>query len=133
MSKQIIDPEYERWKRKYPKFPGIDKCVELLRSPNVRGAWIDIVCSEIEQYSKKDPSELIEAVNTAENSEVRNILLGILEGIASPEAVSVFAKILSSDKMDEHDYAISGLRRIDTKEARTVLWNAGVTIENESA
>src|SRR5260370_1408574 len=36
----MVDPEYKRWKRKYPKFPCVAKCVEVLRSRNVRGTWV---------------------------------------------------------------------------------------------
>ncbi|MDJ0765319.1 MAG: hypothetical protein QNJ97_20230 [Myxococcota bacterium] len=133
MTKQHIDPEYARWKRKYPMYPGTEKCVELLRSNSVRGTWIDIICHEIEQYSITNPSKLIEAVERRENHGIRRVLLGILENIACPESISVFIKILESGEEDERDYAVRGLRRIDNKEARTALVQVAASAEKRSA
>lgn len=126
MPKRHIDPEYERWKRKYPAFPGVAKCVELLRQTNVQGEWIDIICFELQDHATEDPAELIEAIRAPENKGVRLILLGVLENAAVPEAIPLFSDVLQSGDESERDYAIRGLEEIDTKEARTVLWRAGV-------
>jgi hypothetical protein len=127
--KRHISPEYLKWKRKYPKYPGTEKCVELLW--NAHGERIEIICHEIEQHSKTNPSELIEAVEREKNFWVRRILLGILDDIAAPRAIPIFTKILESGEEDEYDYAVRGLRRIDTKEARTILFKAGISSDIE--
>ena len=49
-----MDPDYERWKRRYPKYPGLDVYVDLLRSGKVRGTQIDIICAEIASHASEE-------------------------------------------------------------------------------
>ena len=60
MVKKHIDPECERWDRKFPRFPGVAKCVELLRSGNVRGTWVDIICDELTTHAHESVQEIID-------------------------------------------------------------------------
>ena len=80
MKKSHIDPEYERWEHKYPRFPGVAKCVELLRTPNVHGAWIDIICYELKKHAHENIEELINVTRTEleRDSGVGRILLHVV-------------------------------------------------------
>jgi hypothetical protein len=36
-----LDPGYERYRLSYPKFPGVQTCVDLVSRPSVRGSCLD--------------------------------------------------------------------------------------------
>lgn len=127
MAKKQIDPEYERWEKKYPKFPGVPKCVELLHSSNVKGAWIDIICFELEVFSRNDPTEVIDGIKTSDNQRVSFILLDVLENSAPEEAVPILGEMVKSSDEEDRFHAVNMLKRIGTKEARTILFHAGET------
>lgn len=120
------DPEYARWKRQHPKFPGVAKCVELLGRTNVRGSLVDILCSELQENAVHHAQELISAFRAERDARVRHILLGILCEAKLPEAFPLFVEQLRSD--DEHlrHWATEGLRDLNTAEARKALWEAGL-------
>lgn len=117
-----IDPEYERWFQKYPKFPGVAKCVDLLKRGNVQGAWIDIICWQFEEHSAETLDELMSAIRADENAEIRLILMGALENAALPESLPLWEEFLQSTNGDEREYAARALQAINTKEARRLLW-----------
>jgi len=119
------DPEYERWKRKYPRFPGVATCVELLRRGNVRGAWVDIICGELEEHARECTAELLDAIRADANRGIRPILLGVIENAGIPEALPLFVELLDDPDESTRAHAVRGLKRLDTKEARQALWQAG--------
>ena len=123
MPTQHQDPEYQRWRRKYPRFPGVAKCVELLRSTNVRGAWVDIICFELENHASDNAADLIAAtrLEVERNSQVGRILLHVLADSKLLEAYDFFAELINSPDETIHPYAISGLKILDTKESRRLL------------
>jgi hypothetical protein len=133
MAKKHIDPEIERWEKKYPRFPGVQKCVELLGSSNVKGTWIEIICVELEVFSRKDPTELIDAIYASDDQRVRFILLNILENSAPEEAVPILGEMIYSGDEEDRFHAVGALKRIGSKdgigskEARTILFHAGET------
>ena len=49
VKKRVVDPEEERFHRKYPRFMGVQRSVELIRSPNVRGTFLECVVGELEE------------------------------------------------------------------------------------
>ena len=119
----MIDPEAERWRRKYPHFPGVQKCAELLRSPNVNGTWVDIICSELQDHAAENFSELASAIGAEENEQVRILLLAALAEAGLPEAIPTLAENLHSSQESLRNWAEFGLEKIGTKEARGILWN----------
>jgi hypothetical protein len=127
MTKTHVDPEYEQWYRQYPRFPGVAKCVELLRSPNVHGAWIDIICYELEEHAHENAQELIRATRTEINinSGVGRILLHVVADSKLPEAFDLFAELLQSPDETLRPYGVTGLKQLDTKAARRLLWQHG--------
>jgi hypothetical protein len=121
----IEDPEYIRWKRQYPKFPGVARCVELLGRRNGQGALVGIIRSELQQNVVSHAAELIAAFQAEPDERVRRILLGILCEARLPEALPVFAEQLRSEDESLRYWAEEGLRALNTPESRKALWEAG--------
>lgn len=119
----MIDPEEERWRKKYPHFPGVQKCVELLRSSNVNGTWVDIICSELHNHAAESFSELAAAMDAEENERVRILLLAALAEAGLPEAIPILSENLQSTQESLRYWAEYGLEKVGTKEARAILWN----------
>jgi hypothetical protein len=121
----VDDPVYTRWKRQYRHFPGVAKCVELLRRRNVRGGLVDIVCHELHANATAHAAELIAAFRGECDDRVHRILLGIICEARLPEAFPLLVGYLRSDDEGLRYWAIEGLRRLDTPETRKVLSKAG--------
>lgn len=117
-----VDPEQERWLKKYPHFPGVGECVMLLKCSNVSGTWVDIICEELTAYAGENAVELIAAVRTEPEEGVKALLLAALAEAGLPEAVPVLAENLTSAQDRLRYWAKLGLKKIGTKEARTLLW-----------
>jgi hypothetical protein len=129
MSKAIdyqrhIDPEYRRWGRKYPRFPGVGECVRLLRSGNVPGAWIDIICYELTAHAKECLPELIGVFRSDEGEWMRLMVLSSIADARLPEAIPFLAEVVREGHASFVPSAASGLSSIGTKDARTALWEA---------
>jgi hypothetical protein len=123
----IEDPTYARWKRQYPRFPGVAKCVELLGRRNVRGEMVEIICGELQENATAHATELIAAFRAEKDARVRHILLGIICEAKLPEALPVFVEHLRSEDESLRDWSVEGLRALDTHEARKALWEAGIS------
>ncbi len=119
----MVDPEAERWHKKYPHFPGIQKCVELLRSPNINGTWVDIICLELQDHAAENFSELTATIGAEENERIKILLLAALAEAGLPEVTPTLAENLHSNQESLRYWAKFGLEKIGTKEARTALWN----------
>jgi hypothetical protein len=79
-----IDPDYQRWGRKYGRFPGVAECVRLLRSGNMRGSWIDIIIHELAVHADDCLPELIAAFRNDENEYVRLMVLSAITEACLP-------------------------------------------------
>jgi HEAT repeat protein len=119
----MTDPEEERWRKKYPYFPGVQKCADLLRNSNVNGTWVDIICLELQDHTANHLSELVAAINAEEDEGVKILLLAALAESGLPEAVPVFEEYLQSVQESLRYWAKFGLEKAGTREARTALWN----------
>jgi len=119
----MTDPEEKRWRKKYPNFPGVQKCVELLESPNVNGTWVDIICLELQDHAAECFSELVAAISAKENERIRILLLAALAEAGLPEAISILAENLHSPQESLRYWSEFGLEKIGTKEARAILWS----------
>jgi hypothetical protein len=116
-----IDPEYQRWGRKYPRFPGVVECVRLIRAGQARGAWADIIADELARHAYLCLPELLEAFRTDSSESVRLVVMMALEMARLPETVSFLAAVLREGNSLFAPYAKRGLRAIDTPEARSAL------------
>lgn len=118
------DPVYARWKRRYPKFPGVAKCVELLRRRNTQGSLVDIICGELEDNAATHAVELLEAFRAEPHEYVRRLLLGIIADAHLTEALPLLVEQLRASDDRLRHWAAEGLRALNTPEARKALWEA---------
>jgi hypothetical protein len=121
----IEDPVFTRWKRQYPKFPGVAKCVELLGRRNVRGSLVDIICAELKENAVSHAAELVAAFRAEQNVGMQCILLGVICDAKLPEALPLFTEHLHSDDELLRYWSEEGLRALNSPEARKALWEAG--------
>jgi hypothetical protein len=119
-----IDPEYRRWGRKYPRFPGVAECVRLIRAGKARGSWADIIADEMARHASLHLPELIETFRTDSSDQVRLFVMMALEMARLPESIPFLAEVLRQGNSDFTPYAERGLRDIDTPQARAALWEA---------
>ena len=120
-----LDPEWERFKRKYPKFPGVKEYVRLLHRGNVQGAWIDYILDDLQEHAHLIADELIQALIDEENDRVRILLLQVVAEAGLHEATSILIGYLKSGDENLRSYAVEGLKKIDSKEARRALYESG--------
>lgn len=122
MAKIVSDPEFERWKRKYPDFPTLLECERLVLLVNAKGLWIDLI---VEGIAARAEFLFIELVDSDErNVEYRFSLLILmaLELAAIPESVAFLVDVAMSAGADRSRWARSALVSIDTRESRTALF-----------
>ena len=119
-----IDPEYQRWGRKYPRFPGVAECMRLIRAGKARGAWAEIIAAELAQHAKLCLPELIETFHNDATERVRLFIMMALEVAQLPETIGFFADMLRQGDPLFTPYAERAQRAINTPEARAALWNA---------
>jgi hypothetical protein len=70
--------------------------------------------------------ELIEAFSNESAHAVRCWLLELLGEARDSRATELFASLLESDDEAFVHWAVSGLRALDSKEARRALWEHGI-------
>jgi hypothetical protein len=126
-----IDPEYRRWGRKFPRFPGVAECVRLLRSGNVRGAWVDIIVHELTVHAADCLKEMLEAFRSEENERVRLLVLMAIAEARVPAALSFLEDVARDQDPNFITYAVEGLSALGTSEARAALWRARHAHANE--
>src|SRR4051794_8585350 len=89
-----IDPDYHRWERKYPRFPGVGECANLIRAGKARGAWADIIASALSENAAHCLTELIETFRFEASGDARLYVMMALETARLPEAVLFLASVL---------------------------------------
>ena len=119
-----LDPEYRRWGRKYPRFPGVAECARLIRAGKARRSWADIIAGELACHAKHHLPELIETFRTDTSDEVGLYVMMALEMARLPESIPFLAEVLPQGNSTFTPYAERGLRDINTPEARSALWEA---------
>ncbi len=119
-----IDPEYQRYKRNYPSFPGVQACVDLLHQSNVQGAYLDALVADLEAHAVEHSDELIAAFQTKADMRVQSLLLAALAQARTHDAFRIFVEHLTGPDENLRTWAAYGLYRLDTKEARRALWQA---------
>jgi len=117
-----VDPEYQRYRRAHPKFPGIDKCVELLCRPNVQGAYFDGVMGDLEEHAAAE--ELVAALSTETDQGVRALLLSVIAESPLEVALPILVEALLDLDESARFWAARALHALGTPVARRVLWEA---------
>jgi len=122
-----VDPVARQWYQRFSKQPSIEDCLTVLRQGNLQGGLSDWIGWELTDHAKDSPCEVIDAVGKCEEDYSRICLLMAIEIAVIPEALSLFAEILHSEIEPERECAIRGLQALNSKAARTVLFEAGVS------
>ena len=117
-----IDPEHQRWGRTYHRFPGVAECVRLIQDGKARGTWTDIIVHELGENAAGCLPELIEVFGSNADESVRLYIMMALDLAWLPESVPFLEQVLREGNPAFTPYAMSARKHIDTKEARTVLW-----------
>lgn len=133
-SSKIIDPEEQRYKSRYPKFPGVQVTVSLLKSPNVQGGFLDAVCSDLQANASNVLPEIITAFTQEEEQRVQRILIATIAEAAPVEACDFLTGNLESNDESIRYWAARGLEGIGTKDARAALylWQSSTNKERSS-
>jgi len=77
----------------------------------------------VKQVAAEHVGDLIAAYRSESGRGLRCWLLELLGETRSPEALPVLAEALTSADDSIRDWAEVGLQKMDTKEARTLLWH----------
>ena len=104
------------------KFPGFKKCMAMMnnRDPQLQENgfhWL-------EPHAREHVYELMEAFHKEEKHGLRCWLLELIGSAKSTAAFELFAAQLRSDDERLRYWAIRGLKNLNTKEARTLLFEA---------
>lgn len=120
------DPEAERFYARYPQFPGVTTCVELLCRLNVQGTWVECIDAQLEEHAVL--GDLVEALVAVppEERRARHMLIHQIGLRQAPEAIEFLATVVADDTGDpeERDAAVNALNAMGSPEARRALWRA---------
>jgi hypothetical protein len=119
-----VDPEYRRWAKDYPRFPGVGECVRLICAHKAKGSWADIIAHELADNAVECSPELISAYRNATTDDVRLYVMMALDIARAPETVPFLSNVLLEGDANDAAYAERTLRGIGTREARSALWDA---------
>src|SRR5689334_14570828 len=106
-----MDPEYQRYKRDYPLFPGLPTCITLLRRSNVKGAYLDAVIADLEAHVPEYRDDLIAAVRTETDARVRALLFAALAEAPTDATIPLFADYLTGADENLRTWAARGLAK----------------------
>ncbi|QDU12305.1 hypothetical protein CA11_00820 [Gimesia maris] len=103
-------------------FQGFDKCMKMMRShdPQTQESGFHWLAPHANEYI----SELIEEFEGEDDLGLQCWLIELIGAAKSPNAFSFLSTQLRSNNWQIRQWAISGLKELDTKEARTLLWKA---------
>ena len=104
------------------RFPGFNKCMEMMRSqnPQIQEDGFHFLLPEAPQYVQ----ELIEAFQSEQGLGLRCWLLELIGAAKSERAFDFLAGQLRSESWQLRYWAIRGLKHLDSRQARTLLWDA---------
>jgi hypothetical protein len=121
--RDIPDPEYRRFRRKYPRFPGVAECARLIKDGKARGVWADFIFGELAENAPDCWLELLETFRNEPHRDVRLYIMMALEEASLPQTVPFLAEVLQGEDERLVGYAERALRSIDTPESRKALWD----------
>jgi len=109
---------------KRPRFPGFEQCLKMMRSSN--GSVSEDGFGWLAERAAEYLPQLIAAFWDDDNAATRPWLMELIGDANSPAALPFLLERLSDDDGSIRDWAVRGLRQLDTKESRTALWRAGL-------
>jgi hypothetical protein len=104
------------------KFPGFKKCMAMMRKRD--GQTREEGFHWLLPHAGAFVHELIEEFGKEEDLGLRCWLLELIGSAKSPDAVDFLAGQLRGDDQRLRHWATWALNNLDTKEARTLLWQA---------
>ena len=119
------DPVYQRWRRKYPRFPGIDECARLIDAGKAQRAWADIIVYELAENANNCLLLLIDAFRNDSSDDVRLYVMMALEIAGLQESVPFLVEVLRGVDPRFIPYAARTPHSINTQVACAALWKAG--------
>jgi HEAT repeat protein len=109
---------------KKPKFPGFQECLRMMRKRDPE--TFEDGFYRLVPYAREYVHELMAEFCNETGPDIRWALLELIGYAKSPEALPLLVEVLHGDNDDLRGWAIRGLQDLDTKEARQVLWDAGL-------
>jgi hypothetical protein len=108
---------------KNSQFPGFDACMRMMRrsNPQIQEDGFH----HLLPYASEYVQQLIAEFNGESDNGLRCWLLDLIGQSGSPEAFQILVENLRGDDERLRSLAVEGLRKLNTKEARKVLWEAG--------
>jgi len=108
---------------KKDKFPGFEKCMELIRKsdPQLQEDGFNWLRPRAAKHLK----ELIKEFRTETNHSLRCWLLELIGESKLPESFDILKENVGNESESLHSWALIGLKNLDTKEARTELYRTG--------
>jgi hypothetical protein len=105
-----------------PRFPGLKKCMAMMRKRD--GQTKEDGFHWLLPHAKVYVHELIEEFDKEKDLGLRCWLLELIGSSQSPHTFSCLAGQLRCNNECLRHWAIWGLAQLDTKEARSLLWQA---------
>ena len=107
------------------KFPGFQACMKMMRSrdPQTQEEGFYLLLPHASEFVE----QLIVEFHAEENHGLRCWLLEFLGESKSNQALPVLQENLYSKDESFKSWAIYGLKKINTKESRRMLWEAGAS------
>jgi HEAT repeat protein len=109
---------------KRTRFPGFERCLKMMRhsNPAINEEGFGLLEPRAAEYLP----QLIAAFWDEGNGVSRGWLMELIGTATSPAALPFLLERLHDDNESIRDWAGWGLRELNTKEARTALWRAGL-------
>lgn len=104
------------------KFPGFMKCMEMMRSRDPQTQEDGF--HRLLPHASEHVGELIAAFHSETDFGLRCWLLELVDEAKSEEAYEFLAQHLRSEVEGFRYRAMMGLKDLDTKQSRTLLWEA---------
>lgn len=124
MKRDPVDPEYARYRKKYPKPPSVETCVDLLGRGNVQGSRLEGVLHDLATWLPDHGAAIVAAFRAESDRRVRSLVLSVLAEAGCVEGLAVFAEALRGEDEDLRVWAARGLYRMDTPDSRRALRQA---------
>lgn len=106
------------------KFPGFHCCLKMMRhsNPVVNEEGFGLLAPHAAEYV----SQLIGSFWDEDNAVIQGWLVELVAAAKLPAALPFLVERLGDPNGCVRGFAIEGLRALNTKEARTALWKAGL-------
>ena len=72
--RDVIDPEGQRYEKRFPKFPGTARCIDVIRS--AQGAFLDSALADLQENLPSCAAEVI-ATSAAKPTRASKLSAGV--------------------------------------------------------